>query len=171
MRTLICLTLLSLGLLSVTANAQRLRAQQSEFVISLEPNYETLQLYYDGPRTFEPCNPWPVKLYQPRPFNLRGAIFDDKANEIGRYFARGVIRQSDGAHVADYALEIKSVGTIVFALDALPDVEAAELDGFIFSGLLRNTPYTLTIKPKLTTDCPWGMRWEAVLTIGEFNRQ
>lgn len=173
MRTVLFLLLISLGLLTVTANAQRLRVQQSEFVVSLEPNYETLQLYYDGPRTFEPCNPWPVRLYQPRPFNLRGAIFDDKANEIGRYFARGVVRQSDGAHVADYALEVKGVGTIVFSLDALPEVEAAELDGFVFSGSRRNEAYTLTIKPRLAADCPtWGMRWEAVLSIqpGGFNQ-
>lgn len=165
MRTLLLLLLISLGLLTVTANAQRLRVQQDVYVISLEPDYDTLQLYYDGPRTFEPCNPWPVKPHQPRPFNLRGAIFDDKANEIGRYFARGVIRQSDGAHVADYALTIKGVGLVTFGLDALPDVDAAELDGFVISGPLRASPYLLTIKPRQILDCTWGMRWEVVLQL------
>ncbi|MFN0108535.1 MAG: hypothetical protein ACKVZH_06740 [Blastocatellia bacterium] len=150
--------------LLLTALAPQLRAQDA-FALTLEPDYETLWLDASGPRTFEPCNPWPIKPFQPRAFSLRGKIFDGSQNEIGRYFARGVIRQSDGAHVADYALSIKGVGTIVFALDALPDVGAAEIDGFVFSGSQRNTPYNLTIKPRLTTDCVWGMRWEINLEI------
>jgi len=167
MKTILFLLLTSLGLLAVAvpAHAQRLHARQDTLILSLEPDYSTLQLFYDGPRTFEPCNPWPVKPYQPRPFNLRGAIFDGSQNEIGRYFSRGVIRQTDGAHVADYSLEVKGVGVIVFALDALPDVDGAEIDGFVFSGARRNEAYSLVITPRLTTDCVWGLRWEAVLTI------
>jgi hypothetical protein len=144
-----------------TPTAQHAAANQSAF--TLEPDYSTLWLDANGPRTFEPCNPWPIKPFQPRAFNLRGKIFNGSADEVGNYFVRGVIRQADGAHVADYALTLKGVGTIVFALDALPDVDAAEIDGFIFSGPQRNAPYNLTIKPRLTTDCTWGMRWE--LTI------
>lgn len=136
--------------------------------LRLEPDYTTLQLYYDGPRVFEPCNPWPVKPYQPRPFNLRGKIFDGSANEVGSYYVRGVIRQNDGAHVADYALTLRSIGTIVFAIDALPDVGPYEFDGFIASGQRRNEPFQLVLTPKLTTDCVWGMRWEFTLNFGEF---
>lgn len=170
MRTLLLLTMISFGLMAVTLPAKAQRqpraVQQDALVLSLEPDYETLQLYYEGPRTFEPCNPWPVKPYQPRPFNIRGKIFDGAANEVGRYFARGVVRESDGSHVADYALELKGIGTIVFSLDALPDVEAAELGGFVTYGAMRNAPYNLTIKPRLAADCPtWGMRWEAVLQL------
>lgn len=139
----------------------------------LEPDYSTLQIFYDGPRVFEPCNAWPVEPYKPRPFNLRGKIFDSAANEVGSYFARGVIRQSDGAHVADYALTIKGVGVILFSIDALPDVGPLEFDGFVFNGPLRNEPYLLTLTPKLTTNCTWGMRWEFLLSIQQegFKRQ
>lgn len=154
---------LVMAMLLTPTTDQHAAAQPGAF--TLEPDYSTLWLDANGPRTFEPCNPWPIKPFQPRAFNLRGKIFDGSANEIGHYFSRGQIRQSDGAHVADYALTIKGIGTIVFALDALPDVDAAEIDGFVFSGTRRNTPYNLTIKPRLTTDCVWGMRWEINLEI------
>lgn len=141
--------------------------------LRLEPDYATLQLYYDGPRVFEPCNPWPVKPYQPRPFNLRGKIFNSASDEVGNYYVRGTIRQSDGAHVADYALTLRSIGTIVFAVDALLDVGPYEFDGFITSGPRRNEAYQLTLTPKLTTNCVWGMRWEFTLDIQQegFKRQ
>lgn len=159
------LLLLAVSLFPVATN--RAAVQSS---LTLEPDYSTLWLDANGPRTFEPCNLWPIKPFQPRAFNLRGRIFDGSQNEVGSYFARGVIRQADGAHVADYALTIKGVGTIVFALDALPDVDAAEIDGFIFSGAQRNASFNLTIKPRLTTDCVWGMRWELLLSQEEKHR-
>lgn len=139
--------------------------RQDALAITLEPDYSTLWLDASGPREFNPCNPWPIQPYRPRAFNLRGKIFDGAQNEIGSYYARGVIRQSDGAHVADYALTIKGVGLVTFGLDALPDVAAAELDGFVIGGLLRASPYLLTIKPRRVLDCTWGMRWEAVLQL------
>jgi len=139
--------------------------QQDAAAYTLEPDLTTLQIFGDGPRVVEPCEAWPVKPFQPRPFNLRGKIFDSSANEVGSYFARGTIRQSDGAHVADYALTIKGVGVIVFALDALPEVDAAEIDGFVFSGVKRNAPFFMTFRPRQSTDCIWGMQWQAVLQV------
>lgn len=144
-----------------TPNAQPVVGKQG--ALTLEPDYSTLWLDANGPRTFEPCNPWPIKLHQPRAFNLRGKIFNGSADEVGTYFVRGVIRQADGAHVAEYALMLKGVGTIVFSVDALPDVAPYEFDGFVFSGSRRNEPYQIVLRPRLTTDCTWGMRWE--LTI------
>lgn len=136
--------------------------QQNAFF--LEPDYSTLQLYGDGPRVYEPCNPWPIKPYQPRAFNLRGRIFNEQADEVGRYFVRGWLRQSDGAHVADYALTIKTIGTIVFSIDALPDAaNVAEIDSFVFSGAQRNQAILLILRPRVTTDCIWGLRWEFTL--------
>lgn len=148
-------------------------AEPSADAFALEPDYDTLQLFYEGPRVFQPCNPWPVEPYKPRPFNLRGRIFDSAANEVGSYFARGTVRQNDGAHVADYALTLKGVGTIIFAIDALPEVGPYEFEGFIASGPRRNEAYQLTLTPRLTTDCVWGMRWEFLLSTeqGGFNRQ
>lgn len=137
--------------------------QQNGF--TLEPDFSTLQLYGDGPRTVEPCGAWPVKPFQPRAFNMRGKIFNESSDEVGRYFVRGWVRQSDGAHVADYALTIKTIGTIVFSIDALPDAaNAAEFDTFVFSGEQRNQPIQLILRPRVTTDCTWGMRWEFLLS-------
>lgn len=155
------LILMFLGLTGATFHAKA----QDAIALTLEPDYSTLWLDASGPREFNPCNPWPVQPYRPRAFNLRGKIFDGAQNEIGSYYARGVIRQSDGAHVADYALTIKGVGLVTFGLDALPDVDAAELDGFVISGPLRASPYLLTIKPRQILDCTWGMRWEVVLQL------
>lgn len=138
---------------------------QDGLAFVLEPNYATLQLYGDGPRVYEPCNDWPIKPFQPRAFNMRGRIFNESADEVGGYFVRGWIRQSDGAHVADYALTFRSIGTIVFSLDALPDVDAAEIDGFVFSGSRRNTPFFMTFRPRRSTDCVWGLQWQGVLQI------
>lgn len=134
--------------------------------LRLEPDYETLTIYGDGPRTFEPCNAWPIKPHQPRAFNMRGAIFNG-ADEVGRYFVRGVIRQSDGAHVADYALTLKGIGIIVFAVDALPEVGPYDFDGFVFSGSRRNEAYELVLTPRLTTNCTWGMRWDLTFNFSE----
>lgn len=138
-------------------------AQQD--ALRLEPDYETLWLDSSGPRTFEPCNPWPIRTHQPRAFNMRGKIINSGGDEVGRYFVRGVIRQSDGAHVADYALTLRSIGTIVFSLDALPEVGPYEFDGFVFSGQRRNEAYELVLTPRLTTDCIWGMRWNFTLNF------
>lgn len=142
-----------------------IRAAQSgqQNAFTLEPDYSTLVIYGDGPRGYEPCNAWPIKPFQPRAFNMRGKVFNQSADEVGRYYVRGWIRQSDGAHVADYALTIKTIGTIVFSLDALPDVGPAEFDTFVFSGEQRNQPVLLIIRPRLVTDCVWGMRWEFTL--------
>jgi len=148
----------------LTPNNQHAAAQPGAF--TLEPDYSTLWLDANGPRTFEPCNPWPIKPFQPRAFNLRGRILNSFADQVGTYFVRGVIRQADGAHVADnYALTIKGLGTIVFPLDALPDVDAIEIDGFFFSGSRRNEPFSLTLAPRLSTDCVWGMTWQGNLQI------
>lgn len=174
-RTILLLLLVSSFSLLATAQTRRPvpQAEPSADAFALEPDYDTLQLFYEGPRVFQPCNPWPVEPYKPRPFNLRGKIFDSAANEVGSYFARGVVRQSDGAHVADYALTLKGIGTIIFAIDALPEVGPYAFDGFIASGPRRNEAYQLTLTPKLTTDCVWGMRWEFLLSIQQegFKRQ
>lgn len=137
---------------------------QDGLAFAIEPDYATLQLYGDGPRIYEPCNDWPIKPRQPRAFNMRGQIFSN-GDTVGSYFVRGWIRQSDGAHVADYVLTFRAIGTIVFSLDALPDVDAAEIDGFVFSGARRNTPFFMTFRPRRSTDCVWGMQWEGVLQI------
>ena len=153
--------ILALAMLLQSPNAKT----QDGFGFTLEPDYSTLQLYGDGPRVYEPCNDWPIKPYQPRAFNLRGRIFNESADQIGHYYATGWIRQSDGAHVANYALTFRSIGTIVFSLDALPDVDAAEIDGFVFSGTRRNAPFLMTFKPRRSTDCVWRMQWQGVLQI------
>ena len=153
--------ILALAMLFQSPNAKT----QDGFGFVLEPDYSTLQLYGDGPRVYEPCNDWPIKPYQPRAFNLRGKIFNESGDQVGNYFARGWIRQSDGAHVADYALTLRSIGTIVFSLDALPDVDAAEIDGFVFSGTRRNTPFSMTFRPRRSTNCVWGMQWQGFLQI------
>jgi len=156
--------LLVMAMLLAPTTDQHAVAQPGAF--TLEPDYSTLWLDANGPRTFEPCNPWPIKPFQPRAFNLRGKILNSFSDQIGTYFVRGVIRQADGAHVADnYALTFKGLGTIVFPLDALPDVEAVEIDGFIFSGASVNAPFTLTLAPRLLTDCVWGMTWQGNLQI------
>jgi len=150
--------------LAMLFNATPKPDAQDGLAFALEPDYATLHLYGDGPRTYEPCNDWPIKPRQPRAFNMRGQIFSN-GDAIGSYFVRGWIRQSDGAHVADYALTFRAIGTIVFSLDALPDVDAAEIDGFVFSGTRRNTPFFMTFRPRRSTDCVWGMQWQGVLQI------
>lgn len=145
-------------------------AQQD--ALRLVPDYETLWLDANGPRVFQPCNPWPIKLHLPRAFNMRGKIFNGSADQIGTYFVRGVVRQADGAHVADYALTLKGVGIIVFSIDALPDVSPYEFDGFVFSGQQRNQPYQIVMLPRVVTDCTWGMTWDLTIDLQpkEFKR-
>lgn len=141
---------------------------QNDFALTLEPDFSTLWLDANGPRVFVPCNPWPIQPYQPRAFNVRGQIFNSSADQVGTYFSRGWIRQSDGAHVADYALTIKGIGVVVYSIDALPDAaNVAEFNTFVFSGTRRNTPLTLIVRPRTTTDCPWDLRWEITMTIEE----
>lgn len=152
--------------LSLNFSVHTKPAAQDGLALTLEPDFSTLWLDANGPRIFEPCNPWPIQPFQPRAYNVRGRIFNSSADQVGTYFSRGWIRQSDGAHVAEYALTIRSIGIIVYSIDALPDAaNVAELSGFVFSGTRRNTPFFMTFRPRRSTDCTWGMQWEGLLQI------
>jgi len=96
---------------------------------------------------------------------MRGKIFNGAQDQVGTYFVRGAIRQADGAHVADYALMLKGVGTIIFSIDALPDVSPYEFDGFVASGSRRNEPYQFVLIPRVVTDCVWGMIWDVTIDL------
>ena len=96
---------------------------------------------------------------------MRGKIFNGAQDQVGTYFVRGAIRQADGAHVADYALMLKGVGTVIFSIDALPDVSPYEFDGFVASGSRRNEPYQLVLVPRVVTDCVWGMTWDITIDL------
>lgn len=135
-------------------------------VIHLTPDYTTLSLE-DVQTPHQACDAWLIEPFRPRSFYLRGNVADAAGNIIGRYFARGAINNRDGSHVAQYAVTLTGVGTIVYNVDSSPDVFPYEIDTNVAFGIERGQSVHLEAAPSLRPGCVWGHEWQIRISIGD----
>lgn len=120
--------------------------------VFLEPDYGTLVI--QGYRTaHEPCTAWPIREGEPLPYYMRGLVRDADGWAIGRYLARGVLKEAEGANYTEYEIYIKGLPKIMYGLDAEPLVYGYS----VYSGAIELTPL---LKP----GCPWGLGWRLLIT-------
>lgn len=133
-------------------------------VIFLEPDASTIRIE-DVIASRADCTPWPIEPYRPRQFFLRGSILDASGAVLGRYLARGVINKADGSHVAQYALTISGIGTIVYTLDVSPEVFPYEAVSLVAYGPQTGADVNLEATPSLRPGCVWNHNWQLRISL------
>lgn len=113
------------------------------------------------------CAPWPIDPVRPRWFNQRGQILDASGANLGRYFVRGVINNPDGSHVADYALTLTGIGTLVYSLDTTPEVFPYETTLIVAYGPMAGTQIDFAASPSLQPGCVWNLNWQIRMSFSE----
>lgn len=139
-------------------------------VIFLEPDLSTVRIENVIAQRSE-CSSWPIELYRPRQFTLRGQILDSAGANLGRYFLRGVLTRADGSHVAQYALTLNGVGTVAYTLDASPEVFPYETVSLVLAGAQIGNEAQITAAPSLRPGCVWNLNWQIRLSIHQSEEQ
>lgn len=111
------------------------------------------------------CAAWPIDPVRPRWFNQRGQILDARGANMGRYFVRGVLNNADGSHVAEYALTITGIGTVIYSLDTTPEVFPYEAELIIASGPMAGAKIDFAATPSLQPGCVWNLNWQILMNV------
>lgn len=133
-------------------------------VVFLEPNPDAIRIENFLTARAD-CSPWPIDLFRPRQFFGRGQILDAAGRPLGRYQWRGVINGPDGSHVAQYALNFDRVGTVVYSLDASPEVFPHDVATMVAFGAREGAGVELSASPSLRPGCVWNLNWQIRISV------
>lgn len=141
---------------------QHPRAAVESREVFLDPDFSTLWIQ-PGVTTHNDCEPWPIRTGEPSPYHVRGTIRDKDGFPVGRYLARGVLRNSDGANVTEYEMYIKGLPKVMWGLDAEPLAFGYDVYGWAWDG----SYYRIDPLPVIEPGCTWDLRWQLTITKGE----
>lgn len=158
--------LLCLLLCPISADHSSSLAQSLPPVVFLAPDAATTRIE----NIIQPridCEAWPIDPVRPRWFNQRGQILDAQGRTLGRYFVRGVLNNSDGSHVAEYALTLTGIGTVIYSLDTTPEVFPYETTLIVASGPITGASINFAATPSLQPGCVWNLNWQIRMSFPE----